>query len=283
MEVERQRPIFELARIGYEALFNLTDTDNEYISTRISDLSAKTTTGMGNDDPSGLMVGIHVRHGDRHPLDFQYRDSYIPLDTYISAAHELVSEEFNVSSGSPSADAQAAAVAAKHSLVVVASDDPDVYDSYEFSTAARAQDLVRLPSAKSLKDSAATKGKPTFPGSLIRGFVDETVGWEGGFFAPMFWTLGRKEVVVGAGAAVYDDEREDGEELPPSAETLRQRELVGRAYLLDLRVLGECDRVVCTVGSLGCRILAVMLGWEAVEDGNWVNVDGDFGWRGLAW
>lgn len=60
------------------------------------------------------------------------------------------------------------------------------------------------------------------------------------------------------------------------------RELVARAYLLDLSVLGMSDRVVCAVSSVGCRLLAVMMGWERAVVGQWwKNVDGGFGWVGF--
>ena len=93
----------------------------------------------------------------------------------------------------------------------------------------------------------------------------------------MFWSLGRASSTA---AVELLDSR-----LPPSAETLRLRELVGRAYVMDLAVLGQAsDRLVCTVSSMGCKILAVMMGWEgAVVKGGWVNIDGDFEWRGVSW
>ena len=54
---------------------------------------------------------------------------------------------------------------------------------------------------------------------------------------------------------------------------------------MDLAVLGKAsDRLVCTVSSMGCKLLAVMMGWEAaIEQGKWVNIDGDFEWRGVDW
>ena len=55
--------------------------------------------------------------------------------------------------------------------------------------------------------------------------------------------------------------------------------------MMDLAVLGKAsDRLVCTVSSMGCKLLAVMMGWEAaIEQGKWVNIDGDFEWRGVDW
>jgi hypothetical protein len=35
---------------------------------------------------------------------------------------------------------------------------------------------------------------------------------------------------------------------------------------------------------MGCKLLAVMMGWEnAIVKGRWVNIDGDFEWKGVAW
>ena len=60
------------------------------------------------------------------------------------------------------------------------------------------------------------------------------------------------------------------------------REFLGRAYLLDLAMIAQSDKVICGVSSYACRILAVMLGWErAFEHGDWTNVDGNFEWRAM--
>ena len=215
-----------------------------------------------------MIVGVHVRHGDRRPYEFQYRDSYVPLDRYSDKARELLHKQFNASSAKDDTNTQVE----QHSLIVVASDDPEVYESEEFSHAARAQEQIRLASKKHL-DSA----QPSNPGP--RKFVDETVGWEGGFFAGMFWSLGKPTSTPATAVELKDTK------LPPTEEALRLRELVGRAYLMDLAVLGKAsDRVVCTVSSMGCKVLAVMMGWEeAVVKAGWVNIDGDFEWRGVSW
>jgi len=73
--------------------------------------------------------------------------------------------------------------------------------------------------------------------------------------------------------------------LTPSAETVRLRSFMGRAYMMDLAVLAETsDVVICTASAMGCRLLAVMVGWErVVKQGDWVNVDGEYGWEGIAW
>ena len=223
-----------------------------------------------------MIIGLHVRRGDRHPYEFQYRDSYVPLDRFAQKAREVIQETFNQSSSNSDENKQAAA----HSIMLVASDDPDVYESEEFSQWDRAQDIVALASHPG--PSASPSNSP------IRKFVEEAVGWEGGFFAGMFWSLGRASSTPPT--ALQPSETN----LEPTEEALRLRELVGRAYLLDLAVLGGAsDRVICTVSSMGCKVLAVMMGWEKAivglggkkggKGGGWVNIDGDFEWRGVAW
>lgn len=269
MEVYRLKPIFQFARAGYEALFNLAPEDDEYVSSRIATLQNRTEIPAPREG-NGMILGLHVRRGDRHPYEFQYRDSYVPLDRYSAKAREFLLAAYG---GSAAEHAAAEDVAAEmHSLMVVASDDPDVYSSDEFSHAARAQDLIALAS-KSPSSPDVTERLP------IRRFVEEAVGWEGGFFAGMFWSLGQASSVP----AVSDESH--GVHPPPTESALHLRELVGRAYLLDLAVLGGAsDKVVCTVSSTGCRLLAVMMGWDrAVVEGSWVNIDGDFDWRGVAW
>ncbi|PHH58859.1 hypothetical protein CDD80_1943 [Ophiocordyceps camponoti-rufipedis] len=106
-------------------------------------------------------------------------------------------------------------------------------------------------------------------------FTDEGHGWEGGFFSLVFWNLGAQRK---NNAVAQDDDD------PPSDQTLRLRGFVARAYMMDLAVLaGASDKVVCAVSAMGCRLLAVMMGWDrAFEQGGWVNVDrGRSGWTGL--
>ncbi len=64
----------------------------------------------------------------------------------------------------------------------------------------------------------------------------------------------------------------------PGELSSRLRELVARAYLLDLKVVGSADGVVCGASSVACRLLGVMVGWEGVVNGRWRNVDGGYGW-----
>lgn len=269
MEVYRQKPIFEMARLGYRALFRLSGDDSEYVDRRAAEFTTKTTLDPV-DQESGIVVGIHVRRGDRRPYEFQYKDSYIPLTVYNDKAHMLLDEKYNHSLPNGGHDV----LAQMASAIVIASDDPDVYDSEEFKEVSRAQEKIRLASKNALEAAAP---KPNTPGP--RKFVDDTVGWEGGFYAGMFWSLGKPSGTPKTAVETPDTT------LPITAEALRLRELVGRAYLMDLAVLGKAsDKIICTVSSTGCRLLAVMMGWKkAIEEGGFVNVDGNFEWRGVAW
>jgi hypothetical protein len=260
--------MFDFARAGYEALFHLSPADQSYVNKRISELSSKTRLEPPETQNS-IIIGIHVRHGDRHPYEFQYRDSYVPLERYSEKARDLLRQTFN-NTGPHGGENMSAEM---HSLLIVASDDPDVYESDEFLHAFPAQELIKLASK-----TALTSSNPT-GGSAIRKFVDESVGWEGGFFAGMFWSLGKPSSIPVNAMETPDTG------LLVTEEAMRLRELVGRAYLIDLAVLGQAsDRIICTVSATACRLLAVMMGWEnAIVNGMWVNIDGDFEWKGVAW
>ena len=218
----RQRPIFALLRAGYEALWKPSVEDEAYVAMRVEGYGGKET------------VGVHVRHGDRHPLEFAYQKSYIPLQRYLSAT-------------APNATQEASPV------ILVASDDPAVYAAPEFVSTTRAQDRYDLSNPS---------------------FVTAGVNWTGGVTAAAFWRMGQ----------VNEDAVRGPLEGPPDEVTIRLRWLVGRSFVLDLAVLGRADRVACAVSSAACRLLAVMMGWErAMEEGRWVNVDGDFDWTGIRW
>lgn len=266
MGVMRQDKIFAMMRAGYEALFvdKLNEEDQTYLNDRLADLNSTIRTTGGEE------IGIHVRHGDQHPLEYQYQKSYIPLSKYLDTAHNLSTQTTHATNISSS-------------QILIASDDPDVYldplitsSSSSSSSAAKiqkAQSHITLASRRSL----ASSGK-TGP------------GWEGGFFKDVFWSLGLPSsatTTITDGKDPTMDVDADSDHNPhqhPSSSSLRLRELVGRAYLLDLAVLGQADRVVCAVSSYGCRILAVMMGWDrGIVQGGWLNVDGEFEWKGVGW
>ncbi len=280
MGVMRQHKIFGMMRAGYEALFEgkLNDDDEAYLNGRVIELNNSIRNTGGEE------IGVHVRHGNRHPLEYQYQKSYIPLEKYLDTAHNLTTQTTNPASAQ----------------ILIASDDPDIYTNplITFATnpkITKAQSHISLASKKSLAASGRTG-----------------LGWEGGFFKDVFWNLGlppkgkiprapdsahpsRRDVKANSGSSSsiprLATARRDIESLEaldahkhPSPSALELRQLVGRAYLLDLAVLGQSDKIVCAVSSLGCRILAVMMGWErAIVGGAWVNVDGTFDWRGIDW
>lgn len=273
-----QRELFAMARTGYDALFRLVGADRDYVSNRLAELRARTTSAAEGAAAhgTGKIVGVHVRHGDRHPLEFQYADSYIPLAIYADAAHARL----NTTLGG--GDHALPSMARTKSLVILASDDPLVYHADEFRGAARAQEQIRLAGKEELPQNS----KPDK--SVMHKFVDETFGWEGGFFAAMFWNLGLSSSSAAAAAAANNNNNNAAGTGPLAGEeTIRLRSLVGRAYLMDLAVLSEATDgggVVCAVGAMGCRLLAVMMGAErAFSRGEWVNVDGEFGWTGATW
>lgn len=270
MRVERQHKIFALARAGYEALFKLRDDDAKYVADRTHDLYDSVRA------EGGVNIGMHVRHGDKHPMEYQYSSDYIPLTRYVDTARdiyiELVESSHTHSHSKKAArNTDPSSLFTRHtpSRMVLASDDPSVYDSPEIGlNALRAQDRIVL-ATKAALEAAQGKKNP---------WIDEITGWEGGFFRDIFFSLGQP---VG-NAEDAAKAQLDAEHVPEAARGLR--ELVGRAYLLDLAVLGKADAVVCTVSSVSCRLLAVMMGWDAsVKNGRWRNIDGQFEWKGIVW
>lgn len=279
-----QRELYALAREGYEALFKLTAQDREYVFNRAHEHKIK-TYAVDGEAHNGRIVGVHVRHGDRHPLEFQYADSYIPLTEYVDAARELLNASLQQQQHDTSSSSSDDTIARQKSFLVVASDDPLVYDAAEFTTSGlptvRAQELIRLAG----KEEVGGEAQKKLPKNVMHKFTDETFGWEGGFFAAMFWNLGTSSRSVYATAPPSSSPRTS---VAPSAETIRLRSLVGRAYLMDLAALSAMTEggggIVCAVSAMGCRILAVMMGEErAFGRGEWRNVDGGFGWNGFTW
>lgn len=283
MGVERQEPIFALLRSGYEALFKLADQDAAYYNKRVNALNS-TIRAEG-----GIQIGAHVRHGDVHPREFQYQRSYIPLEKYVEAGKDLIAAAFGKKDEKNHRESNEEA----KSKIIFASDDPDVYSAEELNGSEKAQYQISLASKSALDAS--------------KGPRPQNVGWEGGFFKDIFWSLGAPSFDRGSGtgspnpskmvkrqmpdqsahsvnlAAAWKDAEKDFH-YHPTPEALRLRELVGRGYVLDLAVLAQTDRVVCGISSSACRILAVMMGWEeGIIEGGWNNIDGSWHWKGIFW
>ena len=281
---ERSHPIFNLLRTGYDALFHLTGEDVLYATSRIARFKEEA------HQHSGSVVGMHVRRGDLHPLEYQYSQDYLPLERYSSAARKILRTRLSMSlpDGYRDVDDLHAFSESISSPLLLASDDPEMFTSTELKDAAapfevqHAQERIQL-ATKATLDLASPAVDVREPGSAYVKHVDENAGWEGGFYSSLFFTLGRSKAASNLGRlSRFQSNGEDNDETL-SDETKRMRELIGRAYLLDLAVLGKSDGVVCAVSSASCRILGVMMGWDAVRDGRWVNVDDgrQWSWNGL--
>lgn len=182
----------------------------------------------------------------------------------MNAAHDMIAEaKMKVTDGKKP-------MAPTSPQIILASDDPDVYEAPELQPAVRAQSQIVLASKRTL-DAAQGLSELSSGGKFVEG----NIGWEGGFFSNVFWNLGGPTDRV---AAARDEGK--GREQQPTEMAVRLREFLGRAYLLDLKLLSSADGVVCGVSSVGCRLLAVMMGWErSMVEKRWRNVDGGFGWR----
>jgi len=266
MRIERQHKIFALLRTGYEALFKLKGDDAKYVLSRALELYGDIK------QHGGISIGIHVRHGDKHPMEYQYQKDYIPLSRYVDTARDIYIDLIENGAGSPPSqrDSDSEALFARHtpSKMILASDDPLVYTSPEIGpNSVRAQDRIVLATKAALEAASASK----------HPYLDEITGWEGGFYKDVFFSLGQ----AGSNALANSHEGE------VTKDAMGLRELVGRAYLLDLAVLGKADTVVCTVSSTTCRVLGVMLGWDAMvgkeEARRWRSIDGSFDWKGIMW
>jgi len=273
MRVERQHKIFALVRTGYEALFKLKGDDAKYVLKRSLELYGKVK------EEGGISIGLHVRHGDKHPMEYQFKKDYIPLTRYIDTARDIyidLIESKHPKKRTPVSDSSLTSpdLFARHtsSRMVLASDDPLVYESPEVGlNSMRAQDRIVLATKAALEASS--------PNMKKNPWIDEITGWEGGFYHDVFYSLGQSSAPSTTSTPHINTD------VPEQARNLR--ELVGRAYLLDLAVLGKADTVVCTVSSVSCRLLGVMLGWESMlgkdAERRWRNVDGSFEWKGVVW
>ncbi|KAF2725646.1 hypothetical protein K431DRAFT_317601 [Polychaeton citri CBS 116435] len=262
--------MFGMIRDGYDALFHLNEQDDAYVEQRSTSLREEATKH------AGPIIGMHIRRGDLHPNEFAYQFSYLPIERYTNAAKKLMRDSRRASQSQAGSDAAtadtddlAAILDYTQSPLLLASDDPNVLRSDELAqnaapfTITPAQDRLQLATKEAL-DRIAPSEPQREPGSAYVKHVDENTGWEGGFFSALFKSLGHRS------------SDPDSDEIP--GHTLRMRELVAKGYLLDLAILGRSDGVVCAVSSAGCRILGVMMGWDAVAAGRWVNVDDRRSW-----
>ncbi|KAK5122374.1 hypothetical protein LTR85_003958 [Meristemomyces frigidus] len=275
---EKYQRIYELARAGFEDLFTLVGEDAGYARSRIA--------GMKKDAAShgGSVVGMQIRRGDQHPLEYQFSRDYLPLERYAAGARTLfrtlLSGRAPHHATSDLADFSTM-VEYVHSPLLLASDDPETIAAPELAEAAapftvqKAQERILL-ATKAALDQTSPVAPIREPGSAYVKHVDENSGWEGGFYSALFHSLGNPKATSASGTLERLDSLssiDSDDDFRASEQAMRMRELVGRAYLLDLAVLGQSDGVVCAVSSAACRVLGVMLGWEAVVNNRWINVD----------
>ena len=306
-----QEEIFALARTGYEALWHLRPEDETYILNRASKLRNPNPTisnsPTANDEGSPLsngLVGMHIRRGDRHPFSLAYSRNYIPPSTYMATALRLVgqnTQQWTFLLASDDADLYNS----NHP------DLPNVVRAQERVSLASKKALEKM-GVKSglgweggffkdvfwglgLSEEEKLSTKRSGKGNAGVGYGSPMPMKEKGRFGEKD-VDGREKrvhhhdnskphkssqpksqkglVLAGVEAAIGDrDYRTD-----PTKEALQLRELIGRAYLLDLAVLAQSDKVVCAVSANACRILAVMLGWERMQT-DWHNIDGLYEWR----
>ncbi|CAD0083739.1 unnamed protein product, partial [Aureobasidium vineae] len=250
---KKNRPIYDLVRRGYQDLFDLQGEDGSFLAHKLTVMRA---AASASQTP---LVGMHIRRGDLHPFEVEYSHDYLPFERYTSAASELfASFSPNKSSMEPTA-------------LLLASDDPDILSSHDLVntlpshlTVSRPQERIVLASKKTLEPAKPIRK----PGSAYVKHVDENSGWEGGFYASLFFSLGKGHPSA--------SKQGMGDEMQRAV--LKLRELVGRAYLLDLAVVGHADGAVCASSSAACRIIGVMMGADKMNNGQWRNVDGNRVW-----
>ncbi|KAK1094514.1 hypothetical protein LTR48_000235 [Friedmanniomyces endolithicus] len=272
----RYKRVFDMVRKGYEDLFALIGVDAAYAQTRIAELHSEASAH------ASPVVAMHIRRGDLHPHEQQYSGDYLPLERYVAGARSLLrslrsKRKSNATNDRYESTLDLNSDSTQLSLLL-ASDDPDILASSSLAhatsplTVQRAQERIQL-ATKATLDRTSPVEPLREPGSAYVKHIDENSGWEGGFFSALFYSLGNTQASTQRRLS----------QLPGSAgarseQAMRMRELVGRAYLLDLAVLGESDGVVCAVSSAACRVLGVMMGWDAVRDGRWMNVDDGRPW-----
>lgn len=272
----RAPDVFDMTRIGHDALFRIIGDDAAYASQRADELRSDA------DARNAPLLGLQIRRGDLHPHELQFSRDYLPLERYATAARRLL-DALGPSSTAHDAAADSS-IPHDPPALILASDDPDLVSSPELTQAAAplvirtAQDRIQLATKAALdRDSPAMPQRA--PGSAYVKHVDENAGWDGGFYPALFFSLGGGASDERSSPA---SDRGGADAATPrgsvSDHAMRVRQLVARGYLLDLAVLARADAVVCAVSGAACRLLAVMLGRRAVEAGRWVNVDDGRAW-----
>ncbi|KAK4904164.1 hypothetical protein LTR66_017936, partial [Elasticomyces elasticus] len=127
------KEVFEMMRLGYEALFKLLPEDQLFVASRVTEL--KQLVG-----PSNLLAGVHLRRGEKHPEEFAFSTGHTPVTHYLQRAQELVNAQTFIS---PSA-----VPPKNNSTIIIASDDISIYNDptlFSQHNLIRAQNQITPP------------------------------------------------------------------------------------------------------------------------------------------
>jgi hypothetical protein len=306
-----RREIFDMTRRGYEALFGLKKEDDDYVRNR----AIKLRTATSPEEKKTGLVGVHIRRGDCHPYEFAYQRGYLPPDVYMTAARQfgfkvmLASDDADMYDHVELADTvraqQRISLAGKKQLLGTDGGGGGLgweggFFKDVFWRLGLPPDVLHRQKRVGSPMPTRADGRPVEEANDDHHDHHDDDDDDDNDHKKVEKDSKAKHPPPG----VYPSKRPKDEKqnqpppLPsttvdtfdmsrdyrthPTKEALQFRELVGRAYLLDLAMLAQSDKVVCGVASNACRILAVMLGWErAFEQGDWINVDGNYGWRVL--
>jgi hypothetical protein len=319
--IHQQPGIFNLLRAGYEVLFHLSDEgDAAYFKSRTKG-PVFDNVRVNGGIAIGIHVrhgDVHPRErifkADYLPLT-RYMDEAQGLieqheepkpTNLFSRLLAYSNFPYFLSSSKQKADFERQPTTNRSaSQFLVASDDPLVFSAPELSSTIRSQERFNLATKADLQ-KMLSDSKTLSP-------LDNLHGWDGGFFRSVFLALGRPDYrtavppsraslpggsveseehrrIAAAGVSAASTSRLGSEKIPQtspvetqsaSRKVMEMRTLIGRGYLLDLAVLGQCDAIICGVNSAACRILGVMAGWNKITEGMWKNIDGHGGWIGV--
>ncbi|KAF3924346.1 hypothetical protein AA313_de0200227 [Arthrobotrys entomopaga] len=74
--VNRQKPIFQLLRAGYDAI-PLSNSINDAVAKRIQDIGVSKKRGV---------VAVQIRRGDKKAREWNYHNGYIPVERYLKVS-----------------------------------------------------------------------------------------------------------------------------------------------------------------------------------------------------
>jgi len=219
--------MFDLLRAGYEELFHLADEgDAEYVLQKTENEFNKVRKAGGSN------VGMHVRHGDLHPWDYQYEKDYLPLTQYMDEARQILIDKYEHDEPDEGDDipedgkihingqlVSLEAAAAKHNDEAIAQQGKkttkkrsklngtglmprhgapglmasQVYTASDDADVYAAPEVARTVRAQDRIVLASKTVLEAASGGRTNPWIDEIHGWEGGFYRDQFFGLGRPD------------------------------------------------------------------------------------------